>query len=50
MILEAGMVLTVEPGVYIPDLWGVRIEDMILVKGEGCEVLTRVSKNFTVLQ
>jgi Xaa-Pro aminopeptidase len=50
MILEAGMVLTVEPGVYIPDLWGVRIEDMILVKGEGCEVLTRVSKDFTVLQ
>jgi Xaa-Pro aminopeptidase len=43
------MVLTVEPGVYIPDLWGVRIEDMILVKEEGCEVLTKVSKDFTVL-
>jgi Xaa-Pro aminopeptidase len=49
MVLEAGMVLTVEPGVYIPDLWGVRIEDMILVKEDGCEVLTRVSKDFTVL-
>jgi Xaa-Pro aminopeptidase/Xaa-Pro dipeptidase len=49
MVLEAGMVLTVEPGVYIPDLWGVRIEDMILVKEEGCEVLTKVSKDFTVL-
>ena len=49
MVLEAGMVLTVEPGVYIPDLWGIRIEDMILVKEEGCEVLTKVSKNFTVL-
>jgi Xaa-Pro aminopeptidase len=49
MVLEAGMVLTIEPGVYIPDLWGVRIEDMVLVKGEGCEVLTRVSKDFTVL-
>jgi Xaa-Pro aminopeptidase/Xaa-Pro dipeptidase len=49
MVLEAGMVLTIEPGVYIPDLWGVRIEDMILVKEEGFEVLTRVSKDFTVL-
>jgi Xaa-Pro aminopeptidase/Xaa-Pro dipeptidase len=49
MILQAGMVLTVEPGVYIPDLWGIRIEDMILVKEEGCEVLTRASKDFTVL-
>ncbi len=49
MVLEAGMVLTVEPAVYIPDLWGVRIEDMILVKEDGCEVLTKVSKDFTVL-
>jgi Xaa-Pro aminopeptidase len=49
MVLEAGMVLTIEPGVYIPDLWGVRIEDMILVKEDGYEVLTRVSKDFTVL-
>ena len=49
MVLEAGMVLTIEPGVYIPDLWGVRIEDMILVKEDGCEVLTKVSKDFTVL-
>jgi Xaa-Pro aminopeptidase len=49
MILEAGMVLTIEPGVYIPDIWGIRIEDMILVKEEGCEVLTKVSKDFTVL-
>ncbi|MGO9136701.1 MAG: M24 family metallopeptidase [Syntrophales bacterium] len=49
MVLEAGMVLTIEPGVYIPDLWGVRIEDTILVTEEGFEVLTGVSKNFTVL-
>jgi Xaa-Pro aminopeptidase len=29
------MVVTIEPGIYIPDLWGIRIEDMILVKEEG---------------
>lgn len=48
-ILEEGMVVTIEPGIYIPDLWGIRIEDMILVKKEGCEVLTEVSKDFTIL-
>jgi Xaa-Pro aminopeptidase len=49
-ILEAGMVVTIEPGVYIPDLWGVRIEDMVLVKKDGFEVLTKVPKDLTVLQ
>ena len=39
-VLEAGMVLTIEPGVYIPDFGGVRIEDMVLVTKKGCEVLT----------
>ena len=49
-ILEAGMVVTIEPGVYIPDLWGIRIEDMVLVKKNGFEVLTKVPKDLTILQ
>ncbi|MDI6775884.1 MAG: Xaa-Pro peptidase family protein [Syntrophales bacterium] len=48
-ILEAGMVVTIEPGVYIPDLWGIRIEDTVLVEEDGCEVLTKTAKDFRIL-
>jgi len=43
-VLEKGMVVTVEPGVYIPGLYGVRVEDMVLVTAKGRRVLTRISK------
>ncbi len=42
-VLEPGMVVTIEPGVYLPDEFGVRIEDMVLVKERGHEVLTKAS-------
>lgn len=43
-ILQAGMVVTVEPGIYLPDWGGVRIEDTALVEDGGCRVLTRSPK------
>jgi Xaa-Pro aminopeptidase len=45
-ILRPGMVITIEPGVYFPRKWGVRIEDMVAVSESGCEVLTPTSKDF----
>lgn len=46
MVLKEGMVLTVEPGVYLRDFGGVRIEDDVLVTKNGCKVLTSASKEF----
>jgi Xaa-Pro aminopeptidase len=45
-VLQPGMVITIEPGVYFPGKWGVRIEDMVAVREGGCEVLTPTSKDF----
>ncbi len=48
-LLRAGMVCTVEPGIYVEGLAGVRIEDTVLVTAEGCERLTRSAKELRVI-
>lgn len=45
-ILREGMVMTVEPGVYVQGFGGVRIEDDVLVTKGGCRILTKASKSF----
>jgi Xaa-Pro aminopeptidase len=47
--LEAGMVITIEPGVYIQGFGGIRIEDTVLVTENGCEILTPTSKELMLL-
>jgi Xaa-Pro aminopeptidase len=47
--LKAGMVVTIEPGVYLEGLGGVRIEDTIVVTPKGCEILTPTSKELLVV-
>ncbi|MGA7911076.1 MAG: Xaa-Pro peptidase family protein [Candidatus Dormiibacterota bacterium] len=50
MTLEAGMVFTIEPGVYIPGWGGVRIEDDLVVEEGGCRVLTKSDRSLRMIR
>ena len=46
IVMQAGMVVTVEPGIYLAGWGGIRIEDDVLVTPDGCEVLTGLARDF----
>ena len=47
--LPEGMVVTIEPGIYLPGVGGVRIEDVVVLRAKGCEVLTQTPKELLCL-
>lgn len=48
-IAEPGMIFSIEPGIYLPGEFGVRIEDLVLITEDGCEVLNKLSKDLLVI-
>jgi Xaa-Pro aminopeptidase len=49
-VLAAGNAVTVEPGIYLPERFGVRIEDLVIVGEDGCEILSSIGKELTVVE
>jgi Xaa-Pro aminopeptidase len=49
-VLAVGNAVTVEPGIYLPDRFGVRIEDLVVVTDDGCEILSSIGKELTVVE
>ncbi|MDP4162595.1 MAG: Xaa-Pro peptidase family protein [Bacillota bacterium] len=50
LILEEGMVYTIEPGIYVPNVAGVRIEDDIVITSNGAEMLTKFPKDLQIIK
>jgi Xaa-Pro aminopeptidase len=48
-VLSAGNAVTVEPGIYLPGQFGVRIEDLVVVTDDGCEILSSIGKQLIVV-
>ena len=48
-VLKPGNVVTIEPGIYLPGEFGVRIEDFVVIRENGCENLTEAPKHLLVL-
>ena len=49
IVAQPGMIFSIEPGVYLPGEFGVRIEDLVLVTEDGCEILNRVDKHWRTI-
>ena len=50
IVLRENMVVTIEPGIYIEGFGGVRIEDDVVIKKDGCEIINKTSKELIVIK
>ena len=48
-MLPEGLAVSAEPGIYLPGRFGVRIEDVIILRADGCENITKAPKELLVL-
>ena len=48
-VAREGMVFSIEPGVYLPGKFGVRVEDLVIVTADGCEILNHVDKHWKII-
>lgn len=48
-VVQPGMIFSIEPGIYLPDQMGVRVEDLVLVTETGCQVLNQVDKKYAMI-
>lgn len=48
--VKPGMIFSIEPGIYLPGKFGVRIEDLVLVTEQGCDVLNQYNKELTIVE
>jgi len=47
--LSSGMIFSIEPGIYVPDFGGVRIEDLVLVEGDTGRTLTTLNRKLEII-
>ena len=47
--VKPGMIFSIEPGIYLPNKMGVRVEDLVLVTEDGCIVLNKVDKKYAMI-
>lgn len=45
VLMEENMIMTIEPGIYLPEWGGVRIEDLVVVRPDGCEIISKTTKD-----
>jgi len=48
VLLEAGNIITIEPGLYYPEIGGIRLEDIVLITEDGFENFTKLEKKFVL--